>query len=233
MPNESAGGPPPPLPPLPADLAADFDAFRLALDTTPALSALAARPSVLDSWREYGRLLHDRAADLALIAKGDRAQVFTRHILDSLNPLSAFDAPPESALDVGSGGGLPGIPIAIAWPETRVVLLESRERKAGFLEQAVRLLGLRNVRVVCARLEDYGAGWSVEPVTLVVVRALGELAEVLQRAEPACAAGAGWVYFLGSRPAGDVLRDGAHAAGAEVVTGAFGGRLLVGRFARR
>src|SRR5512142_1056831 len=157
MPNESAGAPPRDLPP---ELNPDFERFREALGQAAvgAGSGLdpVHDPTALRLWREYGRLVYQRAADLALIGKGDRVHVYTRHVLDSLNALTVFPTPPRLALDIGSGAGLPGIPLAIAWPASQLVLLESRERKAGFLEQAVRALGLRNVRVVCARLEDYG-----------------------------------------------------------------------------
>ena len=185
-------------------------------------------PTALRLWREYGRLLYQKAADLALIGKGDRVHVYTRHVLDSLNALTAFPTPPHSALDIGSGAGLPGIPLAIAWPTSHVVLLESRERKAGFLEQVVRALGLRNVRIVCARLEAYGRSWTSGPYDAVFIRALGDLASTLEHASKGATAGAGWVYFLGSRSPEEAL--GRESASAEVVTGAFGGRLLAGKF---
>lgn len=231
MPNASAGGPPAPLPP---ELIPDFERFRSALgDFARAGGTWAGAvsdASAETAWREYGRLLHEKSAELSLIAKGDRAQLFTRHILDSLNPLSLFDRPPASALDVGSGGGLPGLPLAIAWPEARVVLLESRERKAGFLEHAVRTLGLKNVRVACARLEDLGSEWSGERVETVFVRAVGDLDRVLDLASVVARPGGRWVYFLGSRSAEESLRN-RDAYGARVEEGAFGGRLLTGLFA--
>jgi 16S rRNA (guanine527-N7)-methyltransferase len=184
----------------------------------------------MEAWREYGRMLYEKSAALSLIAKGDRGDVFTRHIADSLNPISLFSAPPSSVLDIGSGGGLPGIPLAIAWPETRVLLLESRERKAGFLEQAVRTLQLRNARVLCARLEDLDRASLEEPVGAVVVRAVGDLPAVLRYAARVSRPDARWVYFLGSRAEGEALPDGT-ALGAAALVGALGGRLLTGTFA--
>ena len=231
MPNESAGAPPRDLPP---ELNPDFERFREALSQAVAGAGSGLDPvrdpTALGLWREYGRLLYEKAADLALIGKGDRVHVYTRHVLDSLNALTVFPAPPRSALDIGSGAGLPGIPLAIAWPTSQLVLLESRERKAGFLEQAVRTLGLRNVRVVCARLEDYGRSWTSGPFDAVLIRAIGELAVTLEHATKAATEGAGWVYFLGSRSPEEAL-DG-ESASAEVMTGAFGGRLLTGKFPR-
>jgi 16S rRNA (guanine527-N7)-methyltransferase len=220
MPNANAGASPAPLP---AELIPDFERFRAAL------RAHRFDPSAEAAWLAYGRLLHEKSSGLALIAKGDRSEVFTRHLLDSLNPIRLFEAAPASALDVGSGGGLPGIPLAIAWPSTRVVLLESRERKAGFLESAVRTIGLKNVRVVCARLQEYGGAWREEPVDSVFIRAVGDLGRILGEASRASRPGARWVYFLGSRSTAEALPPGSPHSGV-VTQGAFGGRLLTGVF---
>lgn len=235
MPNESAA-PPPALPP---ELSLDFDRFLEALRAPSRMRSGSSeaieprhevldRPDALELWRRYGALLYERSAALALVAKGDRDSVFTRHILDSLNPISLFPKSPERIVDIGSGGGLPGIPLAVAWPETRVTLMESRERKAGFLEQVVRTLGLGNVDVVCARLESEGGGGPSldRPVDAVFVRAV-DLATVLEPAVQVLKPGGRWVYFLGSREAGDVV-PAAAAYSVEVREGAFGGRLLIG-----
>ena len=177
--------------------------------------------------------MHDSSASLALISDGDRSTVYTRHVLDSLNPIALFDKPPASALDIGSGAGFPGIPLAIAWPDTAVVLLESREKKAGFLERASRELGLRNVRVVCARLEDEATDWRVAgPADSVFVRAVGDLPHVLGHARRRARAGATWAYFLGA--GSDEAPTLAALAGAgfeaRVAPGHFSGRLLTGSF---
>jgi 16S rRNA (guanine527-N7)-methyltransferase len=229
MPNESAGAAPAPLP---AELIPDFERFRSALRAASREAAWAGvlgDPRAEAGWREYGRLLHERSAALALIAKGDRGEVFTRHILDSLNPVALFDVPPASLLDVGSGGGLPGIPLAVAWPGTRAVLLESRERKAGFLELASRRLGLRHVRVACTRLEDLESQWGDELVESVFVRAVGDLDRMLGLAAAVARPGARWVYFLGTRAGEEALPSGSRFD-ARVVQGVFGGRLLTGVF---
>src|SRR5512132_3811857 len=243
MPNESDAGRPAPLP---AELIADFERFCGALRERAGAGSVGAevggggaggalpvlsRPDAVAAWREYGRLLYERSASLALLAKGDRSAIFTRHLQDSLNVLSLFDPPPASILDVGSGGGLPGIPLAIAWPETRVALLESRERKAGFLEQTVRALRLRNVIVVCARLEGTQGVWRGERVDAVLVRAVGDLPRVLGLASHLAQDGARWVYFLGAKSASEALSAGTGFTG-EVVHGLFGGRLLTGRFGK-
>lgn len=220
-------------PPLPPDLAADFDRFRAALLEREGV--LPISPSILegatDRFREYGRLLYERAASLSLVSKGDRRQIYTRHVLDSLNPIATFPEPPPSAWDIGSGGGLPGIPLAIVWPETRVTLLESRERKVGFLEQTVRTLQLSNVRVAWARLEDLQPVAGAERGQAVLIRALGDLGGILARSSRLAGERASWVYFLGDRTPDEVLGpEEQRLWGAEVAAGTFGGRLLRGLF---
>jgi 16S rRNA (guanine527-N7)-methyltransferase len=212
-------------PNLPPELIPDYRRFEESLGRA---SLPEGAPERL---REYGRLLYEKSADLSLIGKSDRTRLFTRHILDSLNALSLFPEPPDSALDIGSGGGLPGIPLAIAWPEARVILLESRERKSGFLEHAVRLLRLTNARVVCARLEDHGSIWRDEPVASAFVRALGDLPTVLAHASRAVRDGGRWVYFLGDRLEADTLGEAdLDRWRPETAPGTFGGRLLSGRY---
>jgi 16S rRNA (guanine527-N7)-methyltransferase len=227
MPNANDASTPKSLPP---DLERDSLEFDAAIDagSTPSLTTPESRSLLL----KYGRLVHDSSASLALISDGDRSSVYTRHVLDSLNPIALFETAPASVLDVGSGAGFPGIPLAIVWPGTTVILLESREKKAGFLERAVRELGLRNVRVVCGRLED-GGNWRVGPADAVFVRAVGNLPHILSHAAERATPGATWVYFLGAASDPNPIISSLAATGirARVRPGSFGGRLLTGTFA--
>jgi 16S rRNA (guanine527-N7)-methyltransferase len=86
----------------------------------------------------------------------------------------------DSLVDVGSGGGLPGIPLAIAQPSWRVALVESSQKKAAFLEQCRIELGLDNVEVVRQRVE----AWRPQALfAMVISRAFSELAEFLRLSE--------------------------------------------------
>lgn len=78
----------------------------------------------------------------------------TKHFLDSLTLLPFIPVNAKTLVDVGSGAGFPGIPIAIARPDISVTLIESTGKKAKFLEHIVEVLGLKNVEVVCARAEE-------------------------------------------------------------------------------
>jgi 16S rRNA (guanine527-N7)-methyltransferase len=211
---------------IPADLETDRRAFlenlRAAGDRGP--SSLA-----LEQLDRFTLLLYERIPTLALISKGDRTTLYTRHVLDALNPLSLFDHPPECALDIGSGGGLPGIPLAIVWPATRIVLLESRQKKGAFLERTVRAMGLRNVRVACERLEEHAR--KGEPLyDAVFIRAVADTPRLIDEIAPRCLPGARWVYFAGGGVDLDQFRRELAAVGrsGEESKGAFGGRLLHG-----
>ncbi|HEU4334622.1 MAG TPA: RsmG family class I SAM-dependent methyltransferase [Candidatus Eisenbacteria bacterium] len=213
---------------LPEELRHDRAEFLARL--APWIERGAIGAPTIEKLDEYAVLLYERIPTLALIGKGDRALVYTRHILDSLNPLSEFATPPEEILDIGSGGGLPGLPLALAWPDARVVLLEARERKAAFLERAVRQLGLsRRVRVLCERLEEHAQ--KCGPVyDALFMRAVADPAALVDEAAPCCRPGARWVYFLGAGIDRAVLAAALGATGrkGEAIRGAFGGSLLVG-----
>ena len=122
-----------------------------------------------------------------LTAIKDPAEAWVKHIADSLSLLPflmALDA--KNVADIGSGGGLPGIPLAIAMPNVSFTLIESTGKKARFLSEAIELLGLSNVSVMQARIEDASAFRSPEREALdaVTCRAVGRLASIIELAVP-------------------------------------------------
>ena len=112
-----------------------------------------------------------------LTAIRERSRMVTHHLLDSLAVLPHLRGP--RVLDVGSGAGLPGIPIAVANPALQVTLLESNHKKSAFLTQAVAELQLANVQVVTERVES----WQPEArFDTIVSRAFAELGEFVSLA---------------------------------------------------
>lgn len=105
---------------------------------------------------DYSALLlrHNRGANL--IGPMDQAQILRELLVDSLLPGLAV-APRGPLMDVGSGAGLPGIPLAILSPQTEVHLIEPRQKRVTFLKIAARRLGLEHVHVHQARIEDFTA----------------------------------------------------------------------------
>jgi 16S rRNA (guanine527-N7)-methyltransferase len=123
--------------------------------------------------------------EMNLTAILDRGTAWERHIVESLRVVKLIgDA--ETLIDVGSGGGVPGIVIAIARPNLQVTLLEATEKKARFLEQTAKNLGLVNVRVLAERAELAGAASTKyrERFDLVTARAVAPLRVLLELTVP-------------------------------------------------
>src|SRR5574340_1694621 len=144
-----------------AQLAAGIAALGLVLPDGAA-PRLLAYLALLDKW--------NRVYNLTAVRDTDR--MVSHHLLDSLAAVPYFRG--EAVLDVGSGGGLPGIPLAIARPELQVTLIDSIAKKTAFLLQAKAELGLANLNVVTGRVEDYrpAAGFDV-----ITSRAFSDLKE--------------------------------------------------------
>jgi 16S rRNA (guanine527-N7)-methyltransferase len=104
----------------------------------------------------YLDLLLDANQRMNLTRITDRAAAEVQHVGDALTLLPLLPPDPHRLADVGTGGGVPGIPLAIARPDAQVVLVESTKKKAAFLVSAVEALGLSNVTVSDARAEEAG-----------------------------------------------------------------------------
>lgn len=112
-----------------------------------------------------------------LTAVREPRKMLSHHLLDSLAIVPHVSG--TSVLDAGSGGGLPGIPLAIALPRLQVTLLDSNHKKAAFLKQTAIELALDNVAVVCERVEAWDTSQRFD---LVVSRALTDLPEFVRLA---------------------------------------------------
>ena len=166
--------------------------------------ALAARGLALDdAQRErldhFGHLLLEWNERVNLTAITTPDEIATKHFLDSLTLLLA--RPPRAGarlVDVGTGAGFPGIPLAIARTDLRVTLVESVGKKVRFLEAVVAALGLRNVDPVQARAEELARDPTRrERYDVAVARALPSLATNLELLLPFCAVGGEAVAYKG------------------------------------
>jgi 16S rRNA (guanine527-N7)-methyltransferase len=115
-------------------------------------------PAQLDSLETYEALLLEHALPRGMVASSDLGHLRERHILDSLRAVPHIKAGPLIAVDLGSGAGLPGIPVAVARPDLSVTLVEPRHTRAAFLELVVERLGLSNCRVFPKAVEELSAG---------------------------------------------------------------------------
>jgi 16S rRNA (guanine527-N7)-methyltransferase len=140
------------------------------------LSALGIAPdqAVVQRLLDYLDLLARWNQTYNLTAVRDPDAMVTRHLLDSLAALPWVQGP--RVADLGSGAGLPGIPLAILRPQVRFVLVEANGKKARFLRECVRRLALANVDVVEARAEGAAHDGRVDQVVARALAALPELA---------------------------------------------------------
>jgi 16S rRNA (guanine527-N7)-methyltransferase len=140
----------------------------------------------------------------------DAAHAVDDHLADSLVALELEPVQAAATIaDLGSGAGLPGLPLAIALPEADVHLIESAKRKYEFLERAVRRCDLSNVEVVHARIEQWTGS-----VDVVTARALAPLEVVVEYAAPLLRIGGTLVAWRGHR---DPEAEEAAAKAAEIV----------------
>ncbi len=128
-----------------------------------------------------------------LTALRDPDQAISHHLLDSLAILPHVGAGP--LLDVGSGGGLPGIPLAIARPELAVAMVDTVQKKASFLQQASIELGLKNVTVHHARVEEMQGQYAQ-----ISSRAFAEIGLFVSLTRHLLAPGGRWLAMKGVRP---------------------------------
>lgn len=120
---------------------------------------------------DYGALLEEGAARLGLVGRGDRGHILSRHVTQALEPdLVARLGPKGRVLDVGSGGGIPGIPWAIVRDDLQIQMLEPRLRRAAFLERAVLTLRIENAGVFTGTLEEFARRQVTTPWSAAVTR---------------------------------------------------------------
>lgn len=154
-----------------------------------------------------------------LTAVRDPAEMMTHHLLDSLSAIAPLlrqtSGQPVRLLDVGSGGGLPGVVIAITCPHIQVSCVDTVGKKAAFIQQAAASLKLPNLRGVHARVEsltaEEGGGFDV-----ICSRAFASLVDFVSWSRPALKPGAVWMAMKGKHPTEELLALQNNAPWAEV-----------------
>lgn len=147
----------------------------------------------------YLQLLHKWNKAFNLTAVRDPSQMVSRHLVDSLQVAPWVQG--QRVVDVGSGAGLPGIPLAIAFPEREFVLLDSNGKKTRFLTQAKLTLSLANVEVVQSRIEDFRPGKRFDTV---VSRAFASLGDFWRSAHHLLAPDGRFLAMKGRYPAAEL-----------------------------
>ncbi|MHC4128267.1 MAG: 16S rRNA (guanine(527)-N(7))-methyltransferase RsmG [Planctomycetota bacterium] len=189
------------LPP-PARFVEEAEAYGIAFD-----------PGDLERLGEYLSLLLETNTRFNLTAVTDPEEAWTKHVFDSLTLLPyVVSAEARHVIDVGSGGGLPGVPLAIALPEVDFTLLEATGKKADFLRDAAGHLELANVEVINDRAETIGHDRQDHRAQydLVVARAVGRLVVLLELAVPLARVGGHVAAIKGAKAAREI-EDAARA----------------------
>ena len=138
------------------------------------LPALGLGPELIEPLEAFSRMLLEKNQVMNLTAITDPRDVAVLHLLDSLALTGLAGLEGRTVVDVGTGAGFPGVPLAIARPSARVTLLDSLGKRVDFLRESCQTLGLDNVECVHGRAEEF-AGERRETFDLAVSRAVAAL----------------------------------------------------------
>lgn len=148
--------------------------------------------------QRYADLLVKHSDELGLLGPREMPKLWSRHILNSA-VVAELVRDGEIVADIGSGAGLPGIPMAVARPNVRFVLIEPMERRSQWLERVVDELGLENVRVLRARAEEVG-----EVFDVCTARAVSALPKLLRLVVPLTRDGGRVLALKGEKAAEEI-----------------------------
>jgi len=153
----------------------DERSWKLRLDAGAGELGIALDQSQLDILWRYAQLLAERNAHVNLTSIDSPEGILTLHMLDSLSVAPHLGAA-RRIIDVGTGGGFPGIPLAVACPERQFTLIDGTQKKIRFVAECIAALDIRNAEALPARAESYAGAKGFD---VVVLRAVGTLAEVV------------------------------------------------------
>jgi 16S rRNA (guanine527-N7)-methyltransferase len=157
---------------------------------------LPVSPAQQDTLLDYLALMFKWNSVYNLTSLRDPMQMVTHHLLDSLAAVPAF-AQAKNVLDVGSGGGLPGIVLAIVYPGTEISMIDTVHKKTAFLTQVKAELGLANVTVYTARVEQLEVSDKFDVITS---RAFADLSDFVNWSSHLLAQGGRYVALKGVAP---------------------------------
>ena len=137
-------------------------------------------------FEKYYSLLLEKNKVMNLTRITDEREIIIKHFVDSLMICKVIEMDKvESLIDVGTGAGFPGIPIKIMWPNTKVTLLDSLDKRVGFLKEVIEELDLEGIEAVHGRAEDFGQDTNYrEQFDLCVSRAVANLATLSEYCVP-------------------------------------------------
>jgi 16S rRNA (guanine527-N7)-methyltransferase len=132
--------------------------------------------SQLDLLWRYGVMLRERNAHVNLTSIVSPEGILTLHMLDSLS-VAPYLGDALRLIDVGTGGGFPGIPLAVAFPKRHFTLIDGTQKKIRFVAEAIAALDIRNAQAIAARAEDFEAAKEFD---VAILRAVSSLADAVR-----------------------------------------------------
>lgn len=141
-----------------------------------------ASPKQLEQFRAHFDLLVRWNERTNLTSIRDPVAILRRHFAESAYLTQVLHLGPGTLVDIGSGAGFPGIPVRVLSPETKVVLVEAVQKKAAFLKEVARAIGLQGLEVFAGRFEDYQG--SADWITMRAVKLEPRLAEAIRTNVP-------------------------------------------------
>ena len=144
---------------------------------------------------EYVCLLDKWNKTYNLTAVRNPKEMVVQHILDSLSVWSFLSG--KRLIDLGSGAGLPGIPLAIIYPEKSFVLIDSLQKRTRFLSQVVSCLGLKNVSIINSKIKEYHPDQGFDQL---LARAVAKSKQIVDDSIHLCKPGGKWVLLKGQDP---------------------------------
>ena len=166
----------------------------------------------IDKVSSYLEIVYEKNKVINLIGTKEKKDIFIKHILDSLSifnlkVLSKGEHPGKKIIDIGTGGGLPGILLAIFLPESKIFLIDKSKKKTDFLRETIKALDLENIRVITDRAEELSrkVGFR-EKFDIVITRAVTKFNILLELAIPFCTIN-GRIIFYKSKKVFEEIKE--------------------------